>query len=42
MEETTPGQLMERLGFSAATDDPIADLSGGQKRQNEVAVNSAR
>ena len=37
--ETTPGQLMERLGFSAAQlMTPIADLSGGQKRRMQLLL----
>ncbi|WP_165172236.1 ABC-F family ATP-binding cassette domain-containing protein [Adlercreutzia sp. ZJ242] len=32
--EMTPGQLLERLGFSAADqNEPVCDLSGGQKRR---------
>ena len=38
-KETTPGQLMERLGFSAAQlMTPIADLSGGQKRRMQLLL----
>ncbi|MDO4291225.1 MAG: ABC-F family ATP-binding cassette domain-containing protein, partial [Eggerthellaceae bacterium] len=33
-KEMTPGQLLERLGFSAADqNEPVCDLSGGQKRR---------
>ena len=33
-KEQTPGQLLERLGFSAADqNEPVCDLSGGQKRR---------
>lgn len=38
-KETSPGQLMERLGFSAAQlMTPIADLSGGQKRRMQLLL----
>lgn len=38
-KETTPGQLMERLGFSAVQlMTPIADLSGGQKRRMQLLL----
>ena len=38
-KETTPGQRMERLGFSAAQlMTPIADLSGGQKRRMQLLL----
>ncbi|WP_018142588.1 ABC-F family ATP-binding cassette domain-containing protein [Alloscardovia criceti] len=38
-KETTPGQLMERLGFEAAQlMTPIADLSGGQKRRMQLLL----
>ncbi|TCD54690.1 ABC transporter ATP-binding protein [Alloscardovia theropitheci] len=38
-KETTPGQLMERLGFeSAQLMTPIADLSGGQKRRMQLLL----
>lgn len=38
-KETTPSQLMERLGFSAAQlMTPIADLSGGQKRRMQLLL----
>ena len=37
-KETTPGQMMERLGFeSAQLMTPIKDLSGGQKRRVAIA-----
>lgn len=37
--ETTPGQLMERLGFSSAQlMTPIKDLSGGQKRRMQLLL----
>ena len=40
-KETTPGQMMERLGFeSAQLMTPIKDLSGGQKRRDAVAADS--
>ncbi len=33
-KETTPAQLLERLGFSASDlNEPVCDLSGGQKRR---------
>ena len=33
-KETTPAKLLERLGFSRATlNEPVKDLSGGQKRR---------
>ncbi len=33
-KDTTPAQLLERLGFSAADmDEPVCDLSGGQARR---------
>ncbi len=33
-KESTPGQLLERLGFSHADlNEPVCDLSGGQKRR---------
>ena len=36
-KETTPGQMMERLGFeSAQLMTPIKDLSGGQKRRMQL------
>lgn len=38
-KETTPGQMMERLGFtSAQLMTPIADLSGGQKRRMQFLL----
>ena len=38
-KETTPGQLMERLGFSSAQlMTPIKDLSGGQKRRMQLLL----
>ncbi len=38
-KEVTPGQLMERLGFSAAQlMTPIRDLSGGQKRRMQLLL----
>ena len=38
-KETTPGQMMERLGFSAAQlMTPIKDLSGGQKRRMQLLL----
>lgn len=38
-KETTPGQMMERLGFSSAQlMTPIADLSGGQKRRMQFLL----
>ena len=38
-KETTPGQLMERLGFeSAQLMTPIRDLSGGQKRRMQLLL----
>ncbi|OTA26606.1 ABC transporter ATP-binding protein [Alloscardovia macacae] len=38
-KETTPGQLMERLGFEAAQlMTPVADLSGGQKRRMQLLL----
>lgn len=38
-KETTPGQMMERLGFSAAQlMTPIRDLSGGQKRRMQLLL----
>lgn len=33
-KETTPGQLLEQLGFTSADlNEPVRDLSGGQKRR---------
>ena len=38
-KETTPGQMMERLGFeSAQLMAPIKDLSGGQKRRMQLLL----
>ncbi|PWG58966.1 ABC transporter ATP-binding protein [Bifidobacterium catulorum] len=38
-KEVTPGQLMERLGFSSAQlMTPIRDLSGGQKRRMQLLL----
>ena len=38
-KETTPGQMMERLGFeSAQRMTPIKDLSGGQKRRMQLLL----
>ena len=38
-KETTPGQIMERLGFeSAQLMTPIKDLSGGQKRRMQLLL----
>lgn len=38
-KETTPAQMMERLGFtSAQLMTPIADLSGGQKRRMQFLL----
>ena len=38
-KETTPGQMMERLGFeSAQLMTPIKDLSGGQKRRIQLLL----
>ena len=38
-KETTPGQMMERLGFeSAQLMTPIKDLSGGQKRRLQLLL----
>ena len=38
-KETTPGQMMERLGFeSAQLMTPIRDLSGGQKRRMQLLL----
>lgn len=38
-KETTPGQMMERLGFeSAQLMTPIKDLSGGQKRRMQLLL----
>lgn len=38
-KETTPGQLMERLGFeSAQLMTPVRDLSGGQKRRMQLLL----
>lgn len=38
-KETTPAQMMERLGFSSAQlMTPIADLSGGQKRRMQFLL----
>lgn len=38
-KETTPGQLMERLGFEAAQlMTPVAELSGGQKRRMQLLL----
>ncbi|MBN9607644.1 MAG: ABC-F family ATP-binding cassette domain-containing protein [Actinomycetales bacterium] len=37
--ELTPGQLLERLGFSnAQLSTPVADLSGGQKRRLQLLL----
>ncbi len=38
-QELSPGQLLERLGFSqGALDTPVRDLSGGQKRRLQLLV----
>lgn len=38
-QELTPGQLLERLGFSSAQlSTPVADLSGGQKRRLQLLL----
>jgi ABC transport system ATP-binding/permease protein len=38
-QELTPGQLLERLGFSSAhLSTPVKDLSGGQKRRLQVLL----
>ena len=38
-KETTPGQMMERLGFeSSQLMTPIKDLSGGQKRRMQLLL----
>ncbi|BAQ95806.1 ABC-F family ATP-binding cassette domain-containing protein [Bifidobacterium angulatum] len=38
-KETTPGQMMERLGFeSAQLMTPIKDLSGGQRRRMQLLL----
>ena len=38
-QELSPGQLLERLGFSQeALDTPVRDLSGGQKRRLQLLV----
>ena len=38
-DELTPGQLLERLGFSAAhLSTPVKDLSGGQKRRLQLLL----
>ncbi|WP_167131390.1 ABC-F family ATP-binding cassette domain-containing protein [Paramicrobacterium chengjingii] len=38
-KELTPGQLLERLGFSSAQlSTPIKDLSGGQKRRLQLLL----
>ncbi len=38
-QELSPGQLLERLGFSqSALDTPVRDLSGGQKRRLQLLV----
>ncbi|MFM6967703.1 MAG: ABC-F family ATP-binding cassette domain-containing protein [Microbacteriaceae bacterium] len=37
--ELTPGQLLERLGFSSAhLSTPVRDLSGGQKRRLQILL----
>jgi ATPase subunit of ABC transporter with duplicated ATPase domains len=37
--ELTPGQLLERLGFSSAhIQTPVKDLSGGQKRRLQILL----
>jgi ATPase subunit of ABC transporter with duplicated ATPase domains len=37
--ELTPGQLLERLGFSSAhVQTPVKDLSGGQKRRLQILL----
>jgi ATPase subunit of ABC transporter with duplicated ATPase domains len=38
-QELTPGQLLERLGFSSAElSTPVKDLSGGQKRRLQLLL----
>ncbi|MGQ4538315.1 ABC-F family ATP-binding cassette domain-containing protein [Dermabacteraceae bacterium P7074] len=38
-DELTPGQLLERLGFTSAhLSAPVAELSGGQKRRLELLL----
>ena len=38
-QELTPGQLLERLGFSSAQlSTPVRDLSGGQKRRLQLLL----
>jgi ATPase subunit of ABC transporter with duplicated ATPase domains len=38
-QELTPGQLLERLGFTTAQlSTPVADLSGGQKRRLQLLL----
>ncbi|MDR6201019.1 ATP-binding cassette subfamily F protein uup [Microbacterium sp. SORGH_AS428] len=38
-QELTPGQLLERLGFSSAQlSTPVKDLSGGQKRRLQLLL----
>ncbi len=38
-KEVTPGQLLERLGFSSAQlSTPVRDLSGGQKRRLQLLL----
>jgi len=38
-QELTPGQLLERLGFSSAQlSTPVRDLSGGQKRRLQLLM----
>src|SRR5690606_25648348 len=38
-KELTPGQLLERLGFSSAQlSTPVRDLSGGQKRRLQLLL----
>ena len=38
-KEMTPGQLLERLGFtSAQLSTPVKDLSGGQKRRLQLLL----
>jgi ABC-type multidrug transport system ATPase subunit len=38
-DELTPGQLLERLGFSTAhLSTPVKDLSGGQKRRLQILL----
>ena len=38
-QELTPGQLLERLGFSSAhLSTPVKDLSGGQKRRLQLLL----